>query len=121
AGPTTPCRWESSWAPVASPPSASTSAGPAASSVGATRLEPAIANLFASRRSSERERQGLIARRDPLPLGPQLQVGDAAEVAAVAGDAESTERRMQPLVDRLVVDLNHARMQPFADPRRPRP
>ena len=40
-------------------------------------------------RASERERRRLLARRDPLPLGPELEVGDAAEVAAVARAAEA--------------------------------
>src|SRR5215210_8643569 len=64
---------------------------------------------------SERERLRLLARGHPLPLGPQLEVRDAAEVAAVARLAEAAERSGWLLVDRAVVDVDHAGMELLGD------
>ena len=53
----------------------------------------------------ERERLGLLPRGHPLPLGPELDLADAAEVAAVARGLGASERRRRLLVDGLVVDV----------------
>jgi len=63
----------------------------------------------------EGERVGLLRRGQPLPLGPELELAHAAEMAAVARALEASERGGRLLVDRLVVDVDHAGVQPLGE------
>src|SRR5215210_1177493 len=74
-----------------------------------------VAPGAAARAISEGERLRLLARGHPLPLGPQVEVRDAAEVAAVARGAEAAERRGRLLVDRAVVHVDHAGVELLGD------
>src|SRR5437867_10958689 len=71
--------------------------------------------------SLEGERLGLLPRGQPLPFRPELELGDAAEVAAVRRGLEASERRRRLLVHRLVVDVHHAGVQSLGDLGRPGP
>jgi len=58
---------------------------------------------------------GLRPRGDPLPLGELIPAALRAEPAAVAGRTGAAERRVRVVVQRLVVDVHDAGVQPLGE------
>src|SRR5687767_10745392 len=62
---------------------------------------------------SERERRWLVAHRYPLPFGEVVEVGLPTVSGAIAGQTGTAERDGRLVVERAVVDVDHARLDPL--------
>src|ERR1700737_1553622 len=67
------------------------------------------------RYSSEWVGGNLRPRRDPLPLAEQIGVAHRAVTEAVAGVADSADRAIDPVQDRLIVDVDDAGVKPVGE------